>query len=352
MEKRENAISEEFLLENFPELWKYIEPKNVTDLDFNCGNLWISKTDEITQLVDDPVINEKYMRNVANSIAIRTGTEFNPKKNRMFVATETLRVTCVYPTVSNGRISVCLRKELAEVRFTKKEAISNGFCEPDTYNLLQNCVLAKKNMTWCGMPAAGKTEGVKKFSSYIFPYEKVITIEDTPELHFAQINPGHNCIELKTGTEGYQQCINDALRMNPAWMLFGEAIGGNTKYLLEVWSNGVATMNTLHVGDIRDIPDKIVNSSGLHEDSERITEQVYKNLGMAVLVKKKMVDKKKIKRYIDQVCFYYRKGEENGLALFVKNGVLRPECIPDFIRKEIEEEIERDIFSEIDNKEV
>ena len=37
----------------FPELWKYLEDDEVTDLDFNCGNIWQSKVSEIPMRVED-----------------------------------------------------------------------------------------------------------------------------------------------------------------------------------------------------------------------------------------------------------------------------------------------------------
>lgn len=338
-------ISEKFIEENFPELWKYIKSDVVTDVDFNCGNLWISTVDAITHQEKDEIITEQYMREVARSISTHTGIPFNVKKNRMFVSTEILRVTCVHESVSYGQISVCLRKEIAELRFTEQEAIQSGFCSQETYNLLRNCIQAHKNINVCGIPHTGKTETVKKFSGYIPLHEKVITIEDVAELHYSKIYPMHNCVELKTGEDGFRQCINDSLRMNPSWIIFGEAIGQNTAFLLETWSNGVSTISTTHTNDTRDIADKVINSADLKMDSERVINQVYKNLGVAVLMKKKIIDGNKIKRYIDQLTFYYRKDGKNGLAMVVKDGILRPEKMPNFIKEEIEKEIGRDVFS-------
>lgn len=341
----EKFITEHFLQERFPELWKYVSPANVTDVDYNCGNLWLSTTDRITHKIEDSAITENYMRNVAKSIGIYTGKSFNAQDNMLCVDTDTLRVTCVHESVSNNMVSTCLRKELAGLRFTMEEAITEGFCEENTFYLLRNCVLAGFNFTFCGIPGTGKTETLKNLSSYIPPYEKVITIEDVGEIHYAKINPNHNCIELKIGLAGYDECINKALRMNPSWILFGEALGKNAQYLLECWSNGVATMSTLHVNDARNIPDKIVNSLGIKHDTERIMNQVHNDVGIAVLLKKKNMSDQQVKRYIDQICFYYRQDETNGKALIVEDGILYPERIPDFIQHKIERETGRPMFS-------
>lgn len=337
-------LKEEQLQERFPELWNYVSPKEVTDIDYNCGNLWISKTNEATQRIYDELITEEYMRNVAKSIALFSGRTFNEKVNRLCVDTESLRVTCVHETVSSGQISVCLRKEVAELRFTMDEAIRDGFCSQETFNMLINFVLYGINMTFCGVPGTGKTETLKNISGYIPLEDKVISIEDVSEIHYALINPEHNCVEMKIGEDGYERCIIDALRMNPQWILFGESLGKNAQSLMECWSNGVYTMSTLHVNDARNIPDKIVNALGMKIDTERVINQVHNDVGIAVLLKKKNTGKNQIKRYVDQICIYYRHENKNGTALVVEDGILYKERIPEFMRKRVEKELGRNIF--------
>ena len=344
MSSNKQELNEEQLRERFPELWKYVSPEDVTDIDYNCGNLWISKTNEATQAIKDERITEEYMRNVAKSMALFSGKSFNAKENRLCVDTESLRVTCVHESVSNGHISICLRKEVAELRFTMDEAIADGFCQRETFNMLINFVLYGINMTFCGVPGTGKTETLKNISGYIPREDKVISIEDVSEIHYALINPDHNCVEMKVGRDGYERCIIDALRMNPQWILFGESLGKNAESLMECWSNGIYTMSTLHVNDARNIPDKIVNAMGIKQDTTRVINQVHNDVGIAVLLKKKTEEQKRIKRYIDQICIYYRSQNENGTALVVEDGVLHKERVPKFMRNRVEKELGRDIF--------
>lgn len=338
-------INEQFLADRFPELWKYLSPSEVTDVDYNCGNLWVSTTDKVTEKIEDASITESYMRNVAKTIGICTGKSFNATDNLLCVDTDTLRVTCVHESVSNDSVSACLRKENAGLRFTMEQAIDEGFCDENTFHLLINCVLAGFNFTFCGVPGTGKTEILKHLSSYIPGHEKVITIEDVGEIHYSKINPNHNCIELKVGLTSYEECITNALRMNPSWIIFGEALGRNTQQLLECWSNGVATMSTLHVSDARNIPDKIVNALGIKQDTERVMNQVHNDVGIAVLLKKTVSKDNQIKRYIDQICFYFRQDGINGKALVLENGVLYPKRVPAFVQARIEKEVRRTLFS-------
>lgn len=66
-------------------------------------------------------------------------------------------------------------------------------------HLLLNCVQAKMNLVFGGEPGAGKTECAKFFMQFIRKEERVITIEDSLEIHYANINPGADAVELRVG---------------------------------------------------------------------------------------------------------------------------------------------------------
>ena len=104
-------------------------------------------------------------------------------------------------------------------------------------------------------------------------------------------------------------------------------------------------MSTLHVSDARNIPDKIVNALGLKQDTERVMNQVHNDVGIAVLLKKKITDDQQIRRYIDQICVYFRQEGINGTALILENGTLYPGRIPAFLRAKIEKELGRTLCS-------
>lgn len=74
------------------------------------------------------------------------------------------------------------------------------------------------------MPGIGKTECVKFFSQFIPANERVITIEDTLEIRYAETNPGKDCIEMKVSEDvfGYSEAIKSCLRMNPKWIMLSE----------------------------------------------------------------------------------------------------------------------------------
>ena len=76
-------------------------------------------------------------------------------------------------------------------------------------------------MVFCGLPGSGKTELLKYLTRFVPPDEKVITVEDNLEIHYREINPGSNCVELKVHPElfSYTKAIKAALRQNASWIM-------------------------------------------------------------------------------------------------------------------------------------
>lgn len=321
---------------DFPELWKYIEGEEVTDIDFNCGNLWLSTVSEIPKKIDDAVIDEKYMKRFAIAAGKSVNCNFNPKEHTACSETDNLRITCVHESQSRSGISVCVRKFSYGLRCTKGELIEAGYCTEEIMNMIDNSNRSGRSLFICGGPGHGKTESLKIWASTIPKYEKVVTIQDVGEINYSFINPGASCSELKVIDGNYKECLETALRMNPQHILYGESRGSDVAYLLECHSNGIPLMTTIHTNDTRKITDRILNMLNDRRDSDRIVNQLYNDIGLCILVKRKADEHGKVRRYIDQACFYARKDNVNVQALAVEDGVLYKERIPAFIREDIE----------------
>ena len=120
------------------------------------------------------------------------------------------------------------------MRMTEEKMLADGYCSREVLLFLRNCMEAKLNMVFCGCPGAGKTELLKFLTQFIPKHEKVMTIEDNLEIHYRDINPGANCVELKVDEEffSYTKAIKSALRQNPQWVLLSEARSTEVKLSL------------------------------------------------------------------------------------------------------------------------
>ena len=331
--------------QSFGPLWKYICQDDITDIEYTAGNLWIKRINSISQKVNDEEITEQFMKDFAIRVGNHVGKNFNPVNNTICADTDTLRITCVYDSMALSGLVVNIRKSLPKLRFNRKQAIEQGYASEEILAMLINCVLAKRNFVFCGEPGKGKTECGKFLSSYIKSHEKVITIEDVCEWHYGQINPGKSHIEIKVDDDDYAKVLSTALRLNPSWLVFAETRSREVRYLLESWSNGVSSLTTLHTNDARHIPDRILNMLESRQDSDRIVNQIYNDVGIGVLLDEEIGKNNQFKRDIKQVCFYWREDGVNKQALVVDNGILIKERIPSHIKEDVERRNHRDLFT-------
>ena len=340
-------LRDEDIQKTFPEIWRYLENKDVTDLDYNCGNIWRSKVSSIPERIENPVLTESYWENFSALVGKCVNCNFNPTDHTAMADTETLRITCLHKSQSkSGLTNVNIRKSHGGLRINRKSALDNGYCEEETMIMLENCVRAHESIVFCGLPAAGKTEGLKLFASVIPKYEKVITMEDVAEIHYPLINRGASCAELKVIDGNYKDPLETALRMNARRIMMGELRGTkDMEAFLECVSNGIPIMTTTHTNDARLFPDRGINMLRGGQDTERILNSFYSYVNISVLLKLKVGVDGKISRYIDQVCFFFRESDKNNAVLVVENGKLYKNRIPPKKRAQIEAELGADMFT-------
>ena len=143
--------------------------------------------------------------------------------------------------------------------------------------LLINCVTAGMNFVIGGEPGSGKTEFVKFLMQFIPLEKRVITIEDSLEIHYSEINPDADAVELRVGEDfSYTDAIKACLRQNPMWLVLSEARSVEVTSPIEQWSTGVNGITTIHLDDLRKLPDRIENMMNDVNDASRLENRIYR----------------------------------------------------------------------------
>lgn len=325
----ERTIKWELVPAHFGPLWAYVENDEITDIDYNGRDLWITNTANERIKIEEHGVTREFIEKFSHYIANNVSKPFNKVENLLEADTDTLRISIVHESSAISGRSVCIRKTLPTVRMTRESMLKDGYCNQEILELLINCVKARMNFVFCGEPGVGKTEGIKFFSRYIPGKERVITIEDTPELHYREINPDKDCVELMV-SEGfsYTKAIKTSLRQNPKWLMLSEARSVEVKYLLESLSTGIRGFTTIHTDDVRKIPDRILNMLASRTDADRMENDIYMFIDVGILIRKKQMEDGKVRRYIDQVCFFYREDGKNMTFPVVLNGDLQSKSLP------------------------
>ena len=263
---------------------------------------------------------------------------FNKKNNLLEAETDTLRISIVHESVAISGRSICIRKSMPMLRMQVKKMVEDEYVAVPVLELLTNCVAAKMNFVFCGEPGAGKTECAKFFMQFIRKEERVITIEDSLEIHYANINPGADAVELRVGKGfDYTDAIKASLRQNPSWLMLSEARSVEVTSLLEQWSTGVHGFTTIHLDDVRKLPDRILNMMNNVNDAQRMENRIYRYVNAAVLIRKIESSDGKVRRYIDQLCFFSREEGKNRIYMIVDDGALVSKELPPDIKKRFRE---------------
>lgn len=314
----------------FGPFWKYIENDDITDVDFNGVDLWITDTKNRRIKIENAGVTPAFINAFSQRVANQVSKPFNKMNNLLEAETDTLRISILHESAAVSGRSLCLRKSLPTVRITAKSIIRDAYMPRPILNLLTNCIRAKMNFVIGGEPGAGKTEAAKFFTQFIPEEQRVITIEDSPEWHFAEINPGHDCVEMRVNDDfSYAKAIKTCLRQNPKWIMLSEARSVEAKFLIEAWSTGVNGVTTIHTDDIRKIPSRLLNMMANRDDADRLENDIYDFVNVAFLVRRKQMLDGTSHRYIDQMGFLYRdENKENKVMMLVKNGEMVSDELP------------------------
>lgn len=304
----------------FGELLPYVQDEKITDINCTGSDVWVEHLDKGSYKTSLK-LSEEFLIQFSVQISNLVSEQINKYTPILEAETDTLRISIIYPTVTNTGYAVSIRKTPPVMRLNDESMIREGYCISEVLELLKNFVRNGRNMMFCGTPGAGKTELLKYLTQYIPKSDKVMTIEDNLEIHYKDINPQAHCVELKVDQElfSYTKAIKTALRQNPKWVLLSEARSSEVKYLMECFSTGLHGLTTLHTDDVRKIPDRILNM--MKEDySDRIMNDVYSFVNVGVLLNKVALDNERVIRRIEQVCVFSRSENKNTIHMLVEGG--------------------------------
>lgn len=166
------------------------------------------------------------------------------------------RVHVCFPPIHPLGLLVSIRKipDFKSSTFTpiqKKWESSNGF------SVLKKAVLNKETLIICGATGSGKTTLTQTLLSLIPSEERIISLEDTPELtpnhpHFLRL------ISKQANSDGFGEVslmnlLKQCLRMRPDRIILGECRGNEVVELLQLLNTGhQGTLATLHANSARD----------------------------------------------------------------------------------------------------
>lgn len=297
------AVEEQY----FGPLLPFIKDHMVTDINWNGKELIVDDLDRGRHIVAETDISEGFINQFSARIANAVSAPFNKYDPLVEAEVDGLRISIIHEDVCATGRSISIRKSPAVVRLSEDSIAADDYCSEEILNFLKNSVLGHMNIVIAGQVGSGKTELLKYLTRFIPDMERVITIEDSLEIHYREINPGKDCvaIEVNEDTFGYVDAIKASLRQLPTWILLSEARGEEVQYLIQSLTTGHYSLTTVHTDDVRRIPERMKNMVDDPIASERIERDVYGFVDLGILIRKEQKTDGRIRRYLDQIaCFY------------------------------------------------
>ncbi len=247
------------------------------------------------------------------------------------------RVNIVRPPVSTIGPIVTIRK-FAYREFHVQDLVNCGALTPEAADFLVACVRARLNILFSGGAGSGKTTLLNALIEAIPENERIISIEDTCELHF------HNkhALPLETrpaNIEGkgeimIRHLLRNALHMRPDRILVGEVRGGEALDMIQAMNTGhEGSMTTLHANSTIDALDRLevlVLMGSDNFSSEVARRQIISAVDLVVQLTRfaggkrhvtQISEVKKGKEYVLQDIFLFSEGTE-GTGQLKKTGAV------------------------------
>lgn len=194
------------------------------------------------------------------------------------------RLNIVIPPLTQLSISVTVRR-FRPVARDLAQLVQLGTLTPALQNFLTAVMRSYQTTVVAGGTGTGKTTFLQACSSVFPPEDRVVSIEDTPELQLGHLTDWVPILvrhEAEGVTEiGMDVLVRNALRMRPVRILLGEARGGEMVDILTACNTGHdGTMFTVHANSTREAVERMVTMYRM--GSNLAPEEVRKEILMAV----------------------------------------------------------------------
>lgn len=198
-------------------------------------------------------------------------------------------------------------------RIRLADLTERGTVSPLLVQFLQAAVKARLNIIVAGGTGTGKTTLLRTLLFEIESGERVITIEDTAELGFADFPDDHpNVVEMETrqanvegvGELNMMDLTRECLRMSPDRVVLGEVRGAEALYMLKAMSQGNdGSMCTIHADSARGVADRVRGyvAEGLTEIPLSVVDGFFRNAVDLVVHLKILPDRRRVVNSIIEV---------------------------------------------------
>lgn len=300
---------------DFGLLMPLLKDDDITDISYsNNGQVHIKTLSQGIKQVKIDGLNNEVMEKLAFQCSNVMGKTFNMAHPLLDAESAELRLNFVHESIATNGIAVLIRKTPAKIRLNKEKLISEDYVSLKLHDFLLTCVQGHCNILVSGETGSGKTELVKYLASKIKEDEKIITIEDTLELHLDKIYPTRDIIAMKTNNiASYSDVLVACMRQNPRWILLSEVRSAEAVMAVRnSISSGHNILSTIHSDKASSIPMRLYSLLESSQDIDQFVKGMHRYIQLGIHVKGFFSKKyNRFQREITQVVEFYVDDDTN-----------------------------------------
>ena len=294
---------------DFGPLKPLLENDDITDISYdNNGQIWIRSLTQGSMRVEVAGATPEFIEKLAFQCSNVMGTTFNNAKPFLDAESAELRMNFVHQSIATNGIAVVIRKTPAKIRLEKEKLMKEDYFTQDIHDFLIKCVEGHCNIMVAGETGSGKTEFVKYLASHTKVNEKIITIEDTLELHLDKIFPQRDIVAMKTNNvASYSDVLVTCMRQNPKWILLSEVRSAEAvSAVRNSISSGHNILSTIHADKASAIPYRLYSLMETDLYVIQFLSTIYRYIQLGVHIKAYYSKQYgKFHRELDEVTEFY-----------------------------------------------
>ncbi len=300
---------------DFGPIDEFLRQDDVTDISYsNGGQVWLKTLSRGVFKVERPDINNALMEKLAFQCSNVMGKTFNMAHPFLDAESTELRLNFVHDSIATNGIACLIRKTPAKIRLNREKLLNEQYVSEDLLDFLLQCVQGHANIIVSGETGSGKTELVKYLASTTKEDEKIISIEDTLELHLDRIFPHRDIVAMKTNNiASYTDVLVTCMRQNPIWILLSEVRSAEAVLAVRnSISSGHHILSTIHSDKASSIPMRMYSLLETNQDVEQFLTTVHRYVQIGVYVKGYMSKELgRFQREIMEICEFYVDEQNN-----------------------------------------
>lgn len=245
-----------------PALMELMSQEGVSDVLVNGTSVWVDRRGRMERTQVE-FSSPAQVRELAVRMAATAGTRLD---EAMPIADGTLpdgtRLHAVLSPPAVGGPLISLRTK-RRTSFTLEELRQNGTCTEPMFDAIVGLVEARANVLLSGATGTGKTTLLSAILSKVDAGQRIICIEEVPELSPTHPHAVTMCQRGANvqgeGEVSLADLVRAAMRMRPDRLVLGECRGAEVRDVLTAFNTGhEGGWATIHANTAADVPARLV----------------------------------------------------------------------------------------------